>query len=89
MKRLILTSLRPMPCASYQWTSAVRVVPSLSLSLAIPLRLRDLPSPPSVAGGDAAEAGQGVAESPEGTVRRNRSLTGAESPGEHWSALAR
>lgn len=39
MKRLILTSLRPMPCASYQWSSAVRVVPSSSLILATPFAL--------------------------------------------------
>ena len=36
MKRLILSSLRPMPNASYQWTSAVRRVPSSSRILATP-----------------------------------------------------
>ena len=40
-----MSSLRPMPCASYQWSSAVRIVPSASLILAMPLRLRHRPGP--------------------------------------------
>src|SRR5512142_426462 len=42
MNRLILNSLRPMPVASYQWSSAVRIVPLGSSILATPLRLRHL-----------------------------------------------
>src|SRR5438874_2166738 len=43
--RLILYSLAPIPCASYQWISAGHIVPSSNLMLAMPFSFRQRPLP--------------------------------------------
>ena len=43
--RLIFIFFRPIPCASYQWTSATLVFPLASLTCARPLSFRQRPEP--------------------------------------------
>ena len=44
-RRFSLSSLRPIPCASYQCSSARQTVPSRSLTVAVPFRFRHRPEP--------------------------------------------